>query len=680
MTPFKQSTELAPRAAFSGVRGTQAQIRESTTGAALDDGAGDVSASPVSLYDSTDFFRNRGISRETCEARGYLGYGRDDPASIETAKKLFEGLTAQQRATMTRKMRSGRYVDEDHTIRTCEGGFLIPRTPPRGLDLPHIYPELRPDKPLITRQYEHLEDPDRKLDADLVPVRVLKGKSAQAHIDSPKHHDGIAPDGINEYLRTAKYNMVPRRKVKEHWRHNHADMKSESLARHLGSAKRQKQHEGQDLERSHSHYDLVPDRSEPDHAWKRLDVNPRVYDEFGLDAFRDAEIVFFNIEGCPKADATLDNICKLGIKAAVFSVLAVGFWYTDCFNDLRLFAAELRGKPIIIVPDGDWFTNWQVYNQALMCREYLRRLGLDAHVAAPPNEWVEGEKKGVDDFLGEGRSLDELVLLDVEVRNDIPLLVRQELYRRGIRIRADRVRNEAATIMTLALLADENGTVSKPLSSLGKIIGISPRAVQNRMQSVLDTGLITADRPLATKPNYYAPRRYDGTRHEEWDDQPVFTIHESLRAVTGPRMTLGQKHPDIFGDRPGVYASKNVYYVSFTEAKVTEAKKRRAVKALHVAVLKQMGLSFREIEKETGIRRETAHRYYQKWDKEGKSSPMKEVVRMLLEQVKQAAYEGSYKAFRDAALDVETEKVIREEGHPADATVYAIARAEEEAA
>jgi hypothetical protein len=145
-------------------------------------------------------------------------------------------------------------------------------------------------------------------------------------------------------------------------------------------------------------------------------------------------------------------------------------------------------------------------------------------------------------------------------------------------------------------------------------------------------------------------------------------------------MTLGQKHPDIFGDRLGVYLSKHVYYVSFTGAKVTEAKERRVYKTIHVAVLRQMGLSFREIEKATGIKRETAHRYYQKWDKEGKSSPMKEIVTMMLEQIKQAAYEGSYKAFRDAALDVETEKVIREEGHPADAMVYAIARAEEEAA
>jgi hypothetical protein len=46
--------------------------------------------------------------------------------------------------------------------------------------------------------------------------------------------------------------------------------------------------------------------------------------------------------------------------------------------------AFFQGREVIIVPDADGINNWMVFRQAMQCRTFLRRLGVNAHVAAPP--------------------------------------------------------------------------------------------------------------------------------------------------------------------------------------------------------------------------------------------------------------------------------------------------------
>ena len=106
---------------------------------------------------------------------------------------------------------------------------------------------------------------------------------------------------------------------------------------------------------------------------------------------------------------------------AVFSVPAVTQWRVDEMAD---FVVLPEGQTVFIVPDADWKRKWQVRRQAIQCYSYLRGFGLErVFVAAPPVdadglplEGPYGEMKGVDDFLGAGNKLDQLVV----VRRELP--------------------------------------------------------------------------------------------------------------------------------------------------------------------------------------------------------------------------------------------------------------------
>jgi hypothetical protein len=135
---------------------------------------------------------------------------------------------------------------------------------------------------------------------------------------------------------------------------------------------------------------------------KRIELHP-----MATELLAKAERVFFVLEGSLKNDAVLSA------GGAVFNVASVTLWDP---GELDRFArAYLRGKVVIVVPDADWFDNDFVDRQALHVRTALRHLGIDAYIAAPPIEFmkiVDGKKKdqGVDDFLGAGYLLDDLIV------------------------------------------------------------------------------------------------------------------------------------------------------------------------------------------------------------------------------------------------------------------------------
>ena len=69
-----------------------------------------------------------------------------------------------------------------------------------------------------------------------------------------------------------------------------------------------------------------------------------------------------------------------------------------------------------MVPDADWATNRQVERQALKVRTLLRRIGIECHVCSPP---LEAGRKGIDDFLGAGYALGDLVIEGREVDSEL---------------------------------------------------------------------------------------------------------------------------------------------------------------------------------------------------------------------------------------------------------------------
>lgn len=145
---------------------------------------------------------------------------------------------------------------------------------------------------------------------------------------------------------------------------------------------------------------------------KRLDMHPRTRKQLGRGK---PSRWFFSIEGTPKNDALVSA------REAAFNVPSVTMWRAPELGD---FAREYLTGLVYVVPDSDWASNPGVALQAFECREFLRGIvGQDfVHVvAAPPKcgdvcdhtgQERKNHKRGADDFLGEGFTPDDLIVLD----------------------------------------------------------------------------------------------------------------------------------------------------------------------------------------------------------------------------------------------------------------------------
>jgi hypothetical protein len=158
------------------------------------------------------------------------------------------------------------------------------------------------------------------------------------------------------------------------------------------------------------------------------------------------------IEGCIKADAVLSA------GEAVFSVPSVSLWDAD---ELPAFCSQyLSGKLVYIVPDMDWVDNDQVIQQALFCRTSLRRIGVAAHVAAPPEH---AGHKGIDDFLAAGGMIEDLVVVNWPTA---PVEFYAGWLRKHSPSRRDALSRDAYVLHSLARYGREEGCVSATVQTL----------------------------------------------------------------------------------------------------------------------------------------------------------------------------------------------------------------------
>ncbi len=223
--------------------------------------------------------------------------------------------------------------------------------------LPAIRPQLRPDSAVVEAVWEHRHSDRVGRDGE-----PLSDASLDAHVNSKNRadeHVGVGWMDFHRHKDTAKYALAPE-----------------------------------------SYVELFGERVPFDDSI-RLDRNP-------LTDFAQPGRTFFVIEGSLKGDA----IVSQGEKA--FSVPGVGMWHAP---ELALFALTyLRGPyPTIVVPDADWATNLEVVFHATACCEFLRSLGVLAYIAAPP---IEAGHKGVDDYLANGGTVDDLRVLQRVVDED----------------------------------------------------------------------------------------------------------------------------------------------------------------------------------------------------------------------------------------------------------------------
>jgi hypothetical protein len=287
-------------------------------------------------------------------------------------------------------------------------------------------------------------------------------------------------------------------------------LRGKQLERHLA-----KWHDGMNVEGLHFHRRAAKYVLPPGAHGKRLDVPLP-------DRVRDAERVFFVIEGSLKTDAILSK------GEAAFGVPSVTLWDAPELDDF-LRVMNLRAKEVVIVPDADWVTNALVVMQAIMCRTYLRERGVHAIVAAPPlsaraviQDPVFGPLKGVDDFLRAGYPLNEMEVLEREPC-DYPTAYRalKDSSRYW-----NAVHRNLEALSRLSLHATGSGELIYSIKAFAKIMGSRSRnPARKAIVDLYEAGVVDV-----VKGSLDADFQYEGHDYD-WDDPPTVTIKPEFRAT-----------------------------------------------------------------------------------------------------------------------------------------------------
>jgi hypothetical protein len=438
-------------------------------------------ASGRSPEGSEDWWRARGVDPAVAAARPYVRWTTDD---IEPVREAYAGLSSGQRATTSRWARQS-------------DGLVITRHAPPGLALGQVYAEIRPDNPVETRPPTWHAHPTVPPSEPLLhpetgrPVQILTGRSMEAHIaneDTNEGHAGMNVEGVHCHTHEAKYVFPPSATIER------------VRLRDDGSERRYR----------------VKDRSQS--LARRIDVHP-----WAVNRFDNAERVMFALEGCIKADALVSA------GEAVFSVPSVTLWDAD---ELDGFAFRyLVGKTVFIVPDADWHTNWMVDRQALLCRTRLRRLGIDTHIAAPPYEKPPpGKKKpvrnGVDDYLGYGGTVDDLVVRDLEASGEIHNWLMATMRQ----VRRDRALRLAQALEGLSLHANDRGELGLQLQAAAQIMDLdrrsAPTEVPKALRELEELEAIGVEGELDLVEGIFTPRYIRGW---QWKKTPLVVVRDQFR-------------------------------------------------------------------------------------------------------------------------------------------------------
>ena len=274
--------------------------------------------------------------------------------------------------------------------------------------------------------------------------------------------------------------------------HIHPPLKGKKLADHIEHSK---EHKGDDRVGPHKH--AQPSRPDPAvHLAMRLDMHPDA-----VKKFHTATVVFYNIEGCLKADSIL------GTGHAVFSVPAVGQW--DAEELPQFIKRYLKGKTVVVVPDADWRSKPEVVTQARLCQSMLSDNDQVERVliAAAPLDGKDRPmygNKGIDDHIGdtarygrEGGRLEDMQTisnyLPEERRVDIKDFIMSKSPHRG-----DRLEHEIKALKAMALFAGPEGECTLSLRMLANVV---------REQRGRTIGKSTADAIRKDLENYGAIRR-----------------------------------------------------------------------------------------------------------------------------------------------------------------------------
>jgi hypothetical protein len=453
------------------------------------------------------FFTDRGIPDEIWRSRPYVWWTPESPSG---ATEPFADLSSPQRAFVTK------------LVNQSPGWVITRQPPPLSPPLPKVHPELRPINPVKTQGPRIHWHGDEAPPDDLPKWAGMPGNRAnwQAHVDRDKtddDHGGVNVETLHRHQHFAKYVFATSALMDGAYAHDHAEAWKRASADErpaIRLAHLAKHHDGAEVAGLHAHEKRVKDPTAPSMA-KRIDVHP-----LAVQPIIDSEVVYFVIEGCIKADAIL------AAGGPVFSVPSVSLW--DCDELARFAHSYLVGKTVVIVPDADWNANDLVKNQARMAQAALSRLGVArTHIASPPSSHGHSSTKGVDDFIGAGGRLEDLIVIDSEP----PAGLHQYVARHSLR--SDRARRDEGVLWALSAYSGPTGVFCASLRTLARVLGVSPMGVSRAVRGLEEIGALTVTGDLSSKRGWFSHQL-------EWKDRPAITIIPELRSVDRRAQLLGE--------------------------------------------------------------------------------------------------------------------------------------------
>jgi hypothetical protein len=445
-----------------------------------------------------------GISQEIQDARPYVRWTPDNKEPVREAYVTLEN--PDHRRFML-------------SIATkASSGWVITRTPPPGGEF--IYAEIRPDVDVQTGaptfHWHNRRTPRKHIDREFGGMKV----DEKGRLHFLKGHGGEPCEEPHFHDEKAKYVFPPSPRVKILRRkdyHNHAidypDGKPRKRALdRIPLAEHMRKHSGSG-EGWHFHLRNIKDKSGS--LAKRIDMH-----HMAVELFDSADVVFFALEGCLKADSILTAIKRSGMSASVLSVPSVTLWRAPELDDV--IEKYMQRRLVFIVPDADWAKNDLVIFQARCLQTYLEKRGIRAEVAAPPlddkreitKDRNGKELKGVDDWLAAGHELEGMtVLVRTPPYGLEDWISEQEGYKRKDGMDRDKV-----VLTALALHANHEGVINVSVRSLQQLLTrwMHFTTIAKAIQSLADKNAISA------------------TPSESWYEPQKIEIVKKLRAHVTP--------------------------------------------------------------------------------------------------------------------------------------------------
>jgi hypothetical protein len=179
---------------------------------------------------------------------------------------------------------------------------------------------------------------------------------------------------------------------------------------------------------------------------------------------------------------------------------APGGWYEDELYD---FAERyMLNRPVILVFDSDWMDlkgksgkkTLPVFKQAVNVLDFLKSLGVDCIIAAPPPH--KGEKVGIDDWLGQhGQAFQDIVAYERLPDAQLP---REQLKSmlRGTYKRSDGLNGGLLVLDALLAGATPDGHAIWSKATLAERTGLSQRVITDHRPKLEHARLVETVEPV----------------------------------------------------------------------------------------------------------------------------------------------------------------------------------------